>query len=60
MLLGGFAILGAMALTSAPSVAQDQAISVKGQAQSKWKEAESDHFKIYSDGDEKSLARLSG
>ena len=60
MLLGGFAILGAMALTSVPSLAQDQAISVKGQAQSKWKEAESDHFKIYSDGDEKSLARLSG
>ena len=60
VLLGGFAILGAMAFTPVPSLAQEQAISVKGQTQSKWKEAESDHFKIYSDGDEKSLARLSG
>jgi hypothetical protein len=60
ILIGGFAILSAMTLTASPSLAQDQAITVTGQAQSKWKEAESDHFKIYSDGDEKSLARLSG
>lgn len=60
MLLGGVAILSAMTLTASPSRAQDQGITVTGQAQSKWKEAESDHFKIYSDGDEKSLARLSG
>jgi Flp pilus assembly protein TadD len=60
MLIGGVAILSAMTLAASPSRAQDQAITVTGQAQSKWKEAESDHFKIYSDGDEKSLARLSG
>lgn len=60
MLIGGVAILSAMTLAALPSRAQDQAITVTGQAQSKWKEAESDHFKIYSDGDEKSLARLSG
>jgi len=60
ILIGGFAILSAMTLATSPSLAQDQAITVTGQAQSKWKEAESDHFKIYSDGDEKSLARLSG
>lgn len=60
ILIGGFAILSAMTWTASPSLAQDQAITVTGQAQSKWKEAESDHFKIYSDGDEKSLARLSG
>ncbi len=60
ILIGGFAMLSAMTLAASPSLAQDQAITVTGQAQSKWKEAESDHFKIYSDGDEKSLARLSG
>lgn len=60
ILIGGFAILSAVTFTASPSFAQDQAITVTGQAQSKWKEAESDHFKIYSDGDEKSLARLSG
>lgn len=60
ILIGGFAILSALTLTASPSLAQDQAITVTRQAQSKWKEAESDHFKIYSDGDEKSLARLSG
>ncbi len=60
MLIGGAAILSAMTFATSPSRAQDQAITVTGQTQSKWKEAESDHFKIYSDGDEKSLARLSG
>lgn len=60
ILVGCFAILSVMTLATSPSLAQDQAITVTGQAQSKWKEAESDHFKIYSDGDEKSLARLSG
>ena len=60
ILIGGFAILSAMTLATSPSLAQDQAITVTGQAQSKWKEAESDHFKIYGIGDEKYLTKLSG
>jgi tetratricopeptide (TPR) repeat protein len=42
------------------ATADSAPITVQGQALSKWKEAESDHFKIYSDGDEKYLTRLSG
>jgi hypothetical protein len=55
------ALLGAAYLFSAQMAwaAPDQ-IVVNGQALSKWKEAESDHFKIYSDGDEKYLTKLSG
>lgn len=45
---------------SASAVAEDAPITVNGQALSKWKEAESDHFLIYSDGDEKYLNKLSG
>lgn len=60
MLLGGLAVIGVITAAASPLSAQEQAITVNGQTQSKWKEAESDHFKIYSDGDEKSLARLSG
>jgi hypothetical protein len=40
--------------------AQDANIIVNGQALSKWKVAESDHFMIYGEGDEKQLAKLSG
>lgn len=46
--------------TSIPATAQDTQITVNGQALSKWKMAESDHFEIYSDGDEKYLTKLSG
>lgn len=60
ILLGGSAILAAFTLPVTASLAQDRLITVNGQAQNKWKEAESNHFKIYSDGDEKALARLSG
>ena len=60
ILLGSSTILAAFTLPVTASLAQDRPITVNGQAQSKWKEAESEHFKIYSDGDEKSLARLSG
>lgn len=42
------------------ALAQTAPITVTGQALSKWKEAESDHFLIYSDGDEKYLTKLSG
>jgi hypothetical protein len=49
-----------LASTSAPVAAQDAQITVNGQALSKWKQAESDHFEIYSDGDEKYLTKLSG
>jgi hypothetical protein len=45
---------------SVPVIAQDAPITVNGQALSKWKEAESDHFLIYSDGDEKYLGKLAG
>ena len=55
------ALLGALAISIAsPAAAQQAPITVTGQAMSKWKEAESDHFKIYSDGDEKYLNKLSG
>jgi cytochrome c-type biogenesis protein CcmH/NrfG len=40
--------------------AEDANIVVNGQALSKWKLAESDHFKIYGIGDEKYLTKLSG
>lgn len=43
-----------------PSVAQDATITVNGQALSKWKVAESDHFLIYGEGDDKFLSKLSG
>ena len=43
---------------SAP--AQDVPITVNGQALSKWKLAESDHFQIFGEGDEKYLSKLSG
>lgn len=52
------AFAGFSALT--PAAAQQPPIIVDGQALSKWKEAESDHFLIYSAGDEKALAKLSG
>ena len=42
------------------ALAQTAPITVTGQVLSKWKEAESDHFLIYSDGDEKYLTKLSG
>jgi hypothetical protein len=46
--------------TSITAIAQDAPITVTAQAQSKWKMAESDHFEIYSDGDDKYLTKLSG
>ena len=46
--------------TSIPVAAQQPPIIVNGQALSKWKMAESDHFEIYSNGDEKYLNKLSG
>lgn len=46
--------------TAIPAAAQDTQITVSGKALSKWKMAESDHFEIYSDGDEKYLTKLSG
>jgi hypothetical protein len=52
------ALLGFSSLT--PTFAQQEQITVNGQVMSKWKEAESDHFIIYSDGDEKALTKLSG
>jgi hypothetical protein len=42
------------------ALAQDANIVVNGQALSKWKVAESDHFEIYGQGDEKYLTKLSG
>ncbi len=45
---------------SVSAVAQEVPITVNGQALSKWKEAESDHFLIYSDADEKYLTKLAG
>lgn len=54
-------LLAALAFsTSTPVAAQSAPITVNGQAMSKWKMAESDHFEIYSDGDEKYLNKLSG
>lgn len=57
-----FAALCASASFMVPSIAfaEDANIVVNGQALSKWKLAESDHFKIYGAGDEKYLAKLSG
>jgi tetratricopeptide (TPR) repeat protein len=57
-----FAALFASATIIAPSIvqAEDGNIVVNGQALSKWKLAESDHFKIYGVGDEKYLTKLSG
>ena len=46
--------------TSIPVAAQQPPITVNGQALSKWKMAESNHFEIYSNGDEKYLNKLSG
>lgn len=46
--------------TAIPTAAQDTQITVSGKALSKWKMAESEHFEIYSDGDEKYLTKLSG
>lgn len=54
------AILCATAFIPAHSMAQDNSIIVNGQALSKWKVAESDHFKIYGGSDEKYLTKLSG
>jgi bifunctional DNA-binding transcriptional regulator/antitoxin component of YhaV-PrlF toxin-antitoxin module len=55
------ALFGSAALLSSHQAsAQDPNIIVDGQALSKWKEAESDHFLIYSDGDEKYLNKLAG
>jgi tetratricopeptide (TPR) repeat protein len=42
------------------ALAEDSNIIVNGQAMSKWKVAESDHFEIYGAGDEKYLTKLSG
>jgi hypothetical protein len=53
-----FAVMGSYSGQAVAATA-DQ-IVVNGQSLSNWKEAESDHFKIYSDGDEKYLAKLSG
>jgi hypothetical protein len=57
-----FAALCASAAVTMPSVAtaEDANIVVNGQALSKWKLAESDHFKIYGIGDDKYLTKLSG
>lgn len=52
------ALIGCSALSSA--YAQQSPIIVEGKALSKWKEAESDHFLIYSSGDEKALTKLAG
>lgn len=60
ILLVFYMVLTDFTFSTTPLLAQNSQAIVNGQAQSKWKEAESDHFKIYSDGDEKSLARLSG
>ncbi|MGB5076932.1 MAG: hypothetical protein WBO17_05575 [Sphingorhabdus sp.] len=54
------ALSAALILSAIPPLsAQPVPITVNGQAPSKWKEAESDHFKIYSNGDDKYLAKLS-
>jgi hypothetical protein len=57
-----FAALCASASFMVPAIAnaEDPNIVVNGQALSKWKLAESDHFKIYGAGDDKYLAKLSG
>ena len=57
-----FAALCTSASIMLPNIAnaQDANIVVNGQALSKWKLAESDHFKIYGVGDEKYLTKLSG
>lgn len=57
-----FAALCASAslLSPAMAMAEDANIVVNGQALSKWKLAESDHFKIYGAGDDKYLTKLSG
>lgn len=57
-----FAVLCASASVMSPDSAhaEDANIVVNGQALSKWKLAESDHFKIYGIGDEKYLTKLSG
>ncbi len=58
--LTGAYIAAAGFLPAQVAHASSDQITVNGQALSNWKEAESDHFKIYSDGDEKYLAKLSG
>lgn len=57
-----FAALCASASLMLPAIAfaEDANIVVNGQALSKWKVAESDHFKIYGIGDDKYLTKLSG
>lgn len=57
-----FAALCASASAMMPNIAaaEDANIVVNGQALSKWKLAESDHFKIYGIGDDKYLTKLSG
>lgn len=56
-----YSVVAALLFAGSTSViAQEPQITVNGKALSKWKEAESDHFQIYSDGDEKYLNKLSG
>jgi hypothetical protein len=55
-----YALAAIAAAQPVAAIADAGPITVQGQALSKWKEAESDHFKIYSDGDDKYLNRLSG